>query len=89
MDLEALRSARGPQPFNRDPRHTLALEVESDPARRHRVAARTTRTLRLLRAHGLIYRRVELTMYHPTEKGYQVIRTALKFRQTDFALLAA
>jgi hypothetical protein len=43
----------------------------------------------LLFAHGLIHR-VGRTNYHrPTQKGQQVMNTALKSRQTDFALLAA
>ena len=74
---------------NRDLRQALVPEAESDPARRHQVAARTTRTLRLLRAHGLISRVGRTNYYRPTEKGYEVMSTALKFRQTDIALLAA
>jgi hypothetical protein len=74
---------------NRDLRHALAPEAESDPARRHQVAARATRTLRLLRAHGLIYRVGRTNYYRPTQKGYEVMSTALKFRQADLALLTA
>ncbi len=74
---------------NRDLRQELAPEAGSDPARRHQVAARITRQLRLLCAHALIYRVGRTYYYRPTQKGYEVMSTALKFRHTDLALLAA
>lgn len=74
---------------NRDLRQNLVPEAESNPARRPQAAARVTRQLRLLRAHGLIYRVGRTYYYRPTQKGYEVMTTALKFRQTDFALMAA
>ncbi|MGH9438492.1 MAG: hypothetical protein ACRD22_11515, partial [Terriglobia bacterium] len=74
---------------NRDLRQALAPEAESHPPRPHQAAARVTRHLRLLRAHGLIYRVGRTYYYRPTSKGYDVMTTALKFRQTDLALLAA
>jgi DNA-binding IclR family transcriptional regulator len=67
----------------------LIPEAESDPARRPQAAARVTRQLRLLCAHGLIYRVGRTYYYRLTQKGYEVMSTALKFRQTDLALLAA
>jgi len=78
---------------NCDLRHRLILEAESDPTRRTKkrtkAAARVTRQLRLLCAHGLIYRVGQTYYYRPTQKGYDVMSTALRFRQTDLALLAA
>jgi hypothetical protein len=74
---------------NRHLRQELIPEAESDPARRPKVTARVTRQLRLLCAHGLIYRVGRTYYYRPTQKGYEVMSTALKFRQTDLALLAA
>lgn len=74
---------------NRALREALSHSPPNDSAHRRRAAARTTRQLRLLFAHGLIHR-VGRTNYHrPTHKGQQVMNTALKSRQTDFALLAA
>jgi hypothetical protein len=74
---------------NQDLRQDLMPEAESDPARRPKAAARVTRQLRLLCAHGLIYRVGRTYYYRPTQKGYEVMSTALKFRQTDLALMAA
>ena len=74
---------------NRDLRHDLMPKAESEPTRRRKAAARVTRQLRLLCAHGLIYRVGRTYYYRPTQKGYEVMSTALKFRQTDLALLAA
>jgi hypothetical protein len=74
---------------NRDLCAALAPPAEADPAQYRRAAARTTRQLRLLRAHGLIYRVGRTNYYRPTQKGQEVMHTALKFRQTDLALLAA
>jgi hypothetical protein len=74
---------------NRDLRDVLFPSPPNDPAHRRRATACTTRQLRLLRAHGLIYRVGRTYYYRPTQKGQQVMNTALIFRQTDFALLAA
>ena len=73
---------------NREPREALAPPGESDPAQHRRAAARATRQLRLLRAHGLIYRVGRTYYYRLTQKGHEVMNTAVKFRQTDVALLA-
>ncbi|HMD98937.1 MAG TPA: hypothetical protein VKM93_16590 [Terriglobia bacterium] len=59
---------------NRDLCAALAPPGESDPAQRRRAAARATRQLRLLRAHGLIYRVGRTHYYRPTQKrptGYE------------------
>jgi len=74
---------------NQDLRQHLYPEVEDDPVPRRSVAARLTRQLRLLQAHGLIYRVRKTYYYRITSKGREVMSTALKFRQTDVALLAA
>ena len=74
---------------NRDLREAMSPSPPHDPVQRRRTAARTTRLLGLLRAHGLIYRVGRTYYYRPTQKGLQVMNTALKFRQTDFSLLAA
>jgi hypothetical protein len=73
---------------NRDLREVLCPSPPNDSVHRRRAAAHTTRQLRLLRAHGLIYRVRRTHYYRPTQKGQKIMNTALKFRQTDFALLA-
>ena len=74
---------------NRDLRPALASEADAGSGRHPQLAGRATRYLRLLSAHGLIYRVGRTYYYRPTEKGYDVMTTALKFRQTGLALLAA
>jgi len=74
---------------NRDLRQALYPSPPDDPAQQRRAASRTTRHLRLLRAHQLIYRVGRTYYYRPTQKGQRVMNTALKFRHTDLALLAA
>jgi hypothetical protein len=74
---------------NRDLREAFLFPGQTDPSPPRRAAARTTRQLRLLRAHGLIYRVGRTYYYRPTQRGHEVMNTALKFRQNDFALLAA
>jgi len=73
---------------NRDIRTTLQ-PVPADAADQRRVAARVTRQLRLLRAHGLIKKVARTHCYRITRTGEAIISTALKFRETDLALLAA
>jgi hypothetical protein len=68
---------------NRDLRKTLS---ESAP---QNSSARVSRLLALLRAHKLIYKVCKTNYYRITQQGYQVMATALKFRQPDIALLAA
>lgn len=74
---------------NRDLCQQRASPAESDPAQRRKQADRVTRQLRLLRAHGLIYRVGRTYYYRLTQKGHEIMATALKFRQTDWAILAA
>jgi hypothetical protein len=74
---------------NRDLRGALQPEVAADPVQRRHVANRVTRWLRLLRAHGLIKKVTRTRYYRITNKGHHVMTTALRFRETDLALLAA
>ena len=52
-------------------------------------AARVTRSLSLLKSHKLIFRVPKTNYYRTTKRGDEVMATALKFRETDIALLAA
>jgi hypothetical protein len=74
---------------NRDLRRSLSADTDADPVQRRRAAARVTRSLRLLRAHGLIKKVTRTRYYRITDKGHHVMTTALRFRDTDLALLAA
>jgi hypothetical protein len=74
---------------NRDMRTALAPDIEADPGRQRQVSARVTRHLRLLRAHGLIKKVPRTHVYRITKKGAAIMTTAIKFRDTDVALLAA
>ena len=74
---------------NRDLRIQLCPGAELESTARRKASARISRLLRLLRAHGLIYK-VPKTNYHRiTKKGHEVMATATTFRETDLALLAA
>jgi len=72
---------------NEDLRHHLFPQEATDPVRRQALAGHVTRLLSLLRAHQLIYRVAKTYYYRLTEKGRQVMNTALKFRQMNLALL--
>ncbi len=74
---------------NRDVRRALYPDEESDPTTRCRASARVSRCLRLLSSHGLIFRVPKTNYYRITKKGHTVMSTALQFRTTDIALLAA
>jgi len=76
---------------NRDLRAVLAPDAEAtpNPDRRRRAAARITRQLRLLRAHGVIKKVPRTHRYRITRTGEAIISTAITFRETDLALLAA
>ena len=74
---------------NRDVRSHLYPRAADDPAARRQAAARVTRLLRLLRAHRLIRKVTGSRYYRLTAKGHQVMTTALRFRETEIALLAA
>jgi len=55
----------------------------------HRYARRIGRQLQLLRAHGLIWKVAKTHYYRITNKGHEVMATAINFRAADIALLAA
>ena len=74
---------------NKDLRLHLFPEAESHALRRRKASGRITRYLRLLRAHGLIRKVSGTRYYRVTEKGHQVMTTALKLRQMDVSRLAA
>jgi hypothetical protein len=62
---------------------------ETDEKRRQRASAGVSRKLSLLRAHGLIYKVAKTNYYRVTKKGHEVMSTAIKFRESNIALLAA
>jgi hypothetical protein len=74
---------------NHDVRTALEPDVEADRGRQRQLSARVTRHLRLLRAHGLIKKVPRTHVYRVTKKGAAIMATAIKFRDTDVALLAA
>lgn len=74
---------------NQDLRKQLEPEREAAPETRKQAAGRITRLLRLWKAHGLIYRVAKTNYYRITRKGQEVFATVLRFRQHDFAILAA
>ena len=74
---------------NRDLRDLLAVNAPCDKASARRASGRTTRLLRLLRAHGLI-RKVSSTWYYRvTPAGHSTMTAALRIREADAAKLAA
>src|SRR4029079_13471599 len=55
----------------------------------HRYARRIGRQLHLLRARGWIWKVAKTHYYRITNKGHEVMATAINFRAADIALLAA
>jgi DNA-binding PadR family transcriptional regulator len=74
---------------NVDLRRALFNSDEADPENRRKHSGYVTRTLRLLCSHGLIFRVPKTNYYRVTKKGHMVMNTAVQFRVTDVALLAA
>jgi hypothetical protein len=74
---------------NRDVREQVDSAKSTDPRERRRVSGRTTRRLRLLRAHGLIRKVGGTRYYRVTPKGHQIMTAALKLREADVAKLVA
>jgi hypothetical protein len=74
---------------NRAIRHHLYPDTDADPVSRRQASGRVTRHFRLLRAHRLIKKVSGTRYYRLTDRGHHVLTTALGFRQTDIALLAA
>ena len=73
---------------NKDIRQQL-WPTPQDQKEERRNAARVTRNLSLLKSHNLIFRVPKTNYYRTTKLGAEVMATALKFRETDIALLAA
>jgi len=73
---------------NRDLRAEL-YPAPTDPDSARQQAGRITRVLRLLRAHHLIFKVPKTNYYRLTRQGHQLMATAIKFRQSNLALLAA
>src|SRR5215210_1315381 len=71
---------------NKDIREQL-WPIAQDQKEERKNAARVTRYLTLLKSHKLIYRVPKTNYYRTTKLGDEVIITALKFRETDIALL--
>lgn len=74
---------------NADLRRAVFPKDESSPEQRCRNSARITRTFRLLCSHGLIFRVPKTNYYRTTKTGHLVMNTAVQFRMTDLAVLAA
>ena len=74
---------------NYDVRQHLPTPTPNDPLAERRYSARVTRWLALLRAHGLLTKIPKTHRYQLTYRGSTVLTTALRFRETDIALLAA
>jgi hypothetical protein len=66
-----------------------ALHPDTPACQSRLLSAAVTRRLQLLRAHRLIYKVPHTNCYRITKKGHIVMSTALRFRITDLALLAA
>ena len=74
---------------NRDLRERVEPRPSTNLQERRRASARTTRELRLLRAHGLIHKISGTRYYRVTPKGQQIMTAALKLREADVANLVA
>jgi len=74
---------------NRDVRQRLEPGHTTDVQERRRASGRTTRLLRLLRAHGLIRKVSGTRYYRVTPKGQRLMTTALKLRDADVTKLVA
>jgi hypothetical protein len=74
---------------NRDLRAHLDPCPAPDSVSHRRASTRITRRLALLRAHRLIYKVPGTQAYRITKKGHDIMNTAIAFRDTDIALLAA
>ena len=73
---------------NVDLRRALFAAAERDRDQRRRVSGRVTRYLRLLRVHGLIQKVSGRRYYRVTDRGTEVMTTALRLRATNLATVA-
>ena len=71
---------------NADLRKILFL-IPKNKRELNRQMGRTSRIIRLLRAHGLVKKVSKTRLYRITEKGHLIMSTALMFRRSDMALL--
>jgi len=69
-------------------RRLLFPTAERTATERQRASGRVTRLFRLLRAHGLIHKVSGRRYYRVTDKGTQVMTTALQIRDTNADQLA-
>jgi hypothetical protein len=74
---------------NRDLRERLLPRIEPCPRERRRASARISRTLRLLRAHGLIRKVSTTSYYRVTSHGQHLMTTALRLRNLNLNALVA
>ena len=74
---------------NKEVRARLFPKVGNDPQSRKKASGRITRSLRLLRAHGLIRKVSTTSYYRVTPAGQNLMTTALKLRDLNLATLAA
>ena len=74
---------------NTEFRHAMGQIEAADRQELRRQSGRATRLLRLLRAHGLIYKVSRTRYYRVTKHGQQVMSAALTVRSADVAKLAA
>jgi hypothetical protein len=74
---------------NRDLRARLKPGAEKDADTRKRASAQISRTLRLLRAHGLVRKVSTTSYYRVTQRGQQLMTTALRLREFNISNLAA
>src|SRR5262249_43405521 len=74
---------------NADIRRLLTPRANQSPSQRRAASGRASRYLRLLRAHGLIRKVPRTHTYRLTQRGTQIMATALKLRDTDLTAIAA
>ncbi len=74
---------------NKDIRSPLPGTEQQSPTERRKCTARTSRTLRLLCAHEVVYKVPQTNYYRITQRGQQIMTTSLRFRESNIALLAA
>jgi hypothetical protein len=74
---------------NRDIRELMTAGVKLNSKQGRAITTRITRSLGLLRAHGLIRKVARTTRYRITPKGHHTMTTALRLREIDITKIAA
>jgi hypothetical protein len=74
---------------NKDLRHRIYPSSDSDPDRKRKAAAKTTRLLRLFRAHGLVHKSPRGRYYTVSPRGQQLMSAALVVRDLNALEIAA